>query len=133
MESWYCFIKKDAKIVMLGGDHGVKKKDIDEIFKKLGLPANSYLHVPYDEITNHDIGKYTNSYIYSDVFIGATPHKAKNIGNSSSVLSYLLKNKEAFPKITIFENEVGSLLQFTKSNLEKNIMNSDLYASLHGI
>lgn len=129
-EKDYLF-KKDAKVLMLGGDGGIKKKDISGIFKSAGLPKDAFEHISYDEVTNFNINNlmYTNQ--YSDIFVSTVPHKAKGIGSSSSLVDYLTKHKKDFPKVTIFRNPNGSLVQFSKSLLKDEHRNSDLYASMN--
>lgn len=125
--------RKDAKILLLGGDGGIKDKEVQGIFKELGLPKDAYERVEYDRVANFDINRCMDSLAYSDIFIGTTPHKAKGIGGASSLLQYLRNNADSFPRLTVFENEDGTLTQFSKSKFKQQVRNSALYASVHGL
>lgn len=125
--------RDDAKILFLGGDGGIKEKDMSGIFKNLNLGSNSFEHIKYDELANFDITQYKNTISFSDIFIGVSPHKSKNIGNTSSLVQYLLNNQEEYPRITVFKNDRGELEKFSKTNVKKHLLNSALYAYKNGL
>ena len=65
----------NAKVLILGvRNGGMKSKDINGIFKKAGL-RDKYKIIEYDDMTNFDVSILENSTQYTDVFIGAVPHK----------------------------------------------------------
>lgn len=121
----------DAKILILGTSTGVKPKDLPAIFKSMDLPRDAFEAYDYDEI--HD-GKFdTRSLLgsvkYSDIFISTTPHKAKGIGDASSLVEYLQSNKSDLPKLTVFRNPDGTLKPMSKTDLKIALTQSDLYAA----
>ena len=125
--------RKDAKIVILGGDGGIKEKDIGGILKSVGLNKSSFEYVSYRDVEKLDVNKYMSKLNYSDIFISTTPHKARGIRDSSSVISYYLDNQKDFPKVQVCKDSNGNIVKFSKSKLKKMINNSDLYASVKGI
>ena len=65
--------------------------------------------------------------------MSTTPHKAKGIGDFSSLAEYLESNKADLPKLTFFENEDGTLKAMSKTELKIALAQSDLYAAKKGI
>lgn len=126
----YCF-REDARILILGGE-GMKDKEIRGILKELGLPADAYRLIRYEDVTNFDISKYQNTIEYSDIFVSVVPHKVKGTGKSSSLLQFLKDNSISYPKLSVFENPDGTLAKISKTKFREHVRNSDLYASVHG-
>ena len=113
----------------------MKRKDLPGIFASVGLPRDAFEALTYDDVHS---GKFNpkqliGSIQYSDIFVSTTPHKAKNIGGSSSLVEYLRNNRADLPKLTIFENEDGTLKTMSKTDLKVALTQSDLYAVKRGI
>ncbi|WP_214268898.1 hypothetical protein [Staphylococcus pseudoxylosus] len=118
----------NAKILILGvRNGGLKSKDINGIFKKAGL-KDKYKIIEYDDMTNFDVSILENSTQYTDVFIGAIPHKMKGIGDTDNPVQKLLEGSEGlYPKI--HKLMTGKQLKITKTNLMDAITNSVLFKS----
>lgn len=125
----------DAKILILGLSSGVKRKDLPGIFNSVGLPRDAFEALTYDEVHSgkFDPRQLIGSIRYSDIFVSTTPHKAKGIGDFSSLAEYLESNKADLPKLTFFENEDGTLKAMSKTELKIALTQSDLYAAKKGI
>lgn len=115
----------NAKVLILGvRNGGLKAKDINGIFKKAKL-KDRYEIVEYDDLTNFDISTLENSTQYTDVFIGAVPHKMRGIGDTDNPVQTLIDGSEAiYPKI--HKLMAGSELKITKKNLTDAIANSSM-------
>lgn len=118
----------NAKVLILGvRNGGLKSKDISGIFKKAGL-KDKYKIIEYDDMTNFDVSILENSTQYTDVFIGAVPHKMKGIGDTDNPVQKLLEGSEGlYPKI--HKLMTGKQLKITKTNLMDAITNSVLFKS----
>lgn len=118
---------ENAKILIIGlGGNSIKSKDINGIFKNARL-KDRFDIVHYEEATNYDIRKLEHTNVYSDVFIGAVPHKMKGMGDESSALLKLEKGSEdIYPKIHVLRKENGEY-GITKRSLNEAIANSVLY------
>ncbi|MDU9418815.1 hypothetical protein RCL10_09905 [Staphylococcus lloydii] len=115
----------NAKVLILGvRTGGLKSKDINGIFKKAGL-RDKYKIIEYDDMTNFDVSILENSTQYTDVFIGAVPHKMKGIGDTDNPVQTLLEGAEVlYPKIHKLMS--GNELKITKTNLINAIADSIL-------
>ncbi|MFZ8101325.1 hypothetical protein [Staphylococcus arlettae] len=115
----------NAKVLILGvRTGGLKSKDINGIFKKAGL-RDKYKIIEYDDMTNFDVSILENSTQYTDVFIGAVPHKMKGIGDTDNPVQTLLEGSEVlYPKIHKLMS--GNELKITKTNLINAIADSIL-------
>lgn len=115
----------NAKVLILGvRNGGLKSKDISGIFKKAGL-KDKYKIIEYDDMTNFDVSILENSTQYTDIFIGAAPHKMKGIGNTGNPIQKLLDGSETlYPKIHKLIS--GNELKITKTNLMNAIADSIL-------
>ncbi|WP_330995178.1 hypothetical protein [Staphylococcus pseudintermedius] len=79
-------------------------------------------------MTNFDVSILENSTQYTDVFIGAAPHKMKGIGDTDNSVQKLLEGSEGlYPKI--HKLMTGKQLKITKTNLMDAITNSVLFKS----
>lgn len=116
----------NAKILILGvRNGGLKSKDINGIFKKARL-KDRYEIVEYDDLTNFDISTLENSTQYTDVFIGAVPHKMRGIGDTNNPVQTLIDGSETiYPKI--HKLITGSELKITKKNLTDAIASSAMF------
>lgn len=116
----------NAKILILGvRNGGLKSKDINGIFKKARL-KDRYEIVEYDDLTNFDISTLENSTQYTDVFIGAVPHKMRGIGDTNNPVQTLIDGSETiYPKI--HKLMTGSELKITKKNLTDAIASSAMF------
>ncbi|MCJ1765039.1 hypothetical protein [Mammaliicoccus sciuri] len=122
----------NAKVLILGvRNGGLKSKDINGIFKKAGL-RDKYKIIEYDDMTNFDVSILENSMQYTDIFIGAVPHKMKGIGNTDNPVQKLLEGSETlYPKTQKLMS--GNELKITKTNLMNAIADSVLLNSIRYI
>jgi hypothetical protein len=113
----------------------VKAKDIPGIFKAVGLPRDAFELVDYDSVHSNsfDARGLLGTIDYSDIFVSTTPHKAKGIGDASSLVEYLQQHRDDLPKLTIFRKKDGSLKPMSKTDLKEALYKSDLYAARKGI
>lgn len=124
----------NATILILGG-LGVKPKDIAGIFKSVGLPRDAFEHLDYDDVHSgkFDASELLDTNEYSDIFVSATPHKAKGIGNASSLVEYLEDNERHLPKLKVFREAGGTLKKASKTDLKEALYTSALYEAKKGI
>ena len=116
----------NAKVLILGvRNGGLKAKDINGIFKKASL-KDRYEIVEYDDLTNFDISTLENSTQYTDVFIGAVPHKMRGIGDTDNPVQTIMDGSETiYPKIHKLMTSSG--LKITKTNLTDAIASSVIF------
>ena len=69
---------------------------------------------------------------YSDVFVSTTPHKAKGIGDASSLVEFLEGNVGSVPKLTVFGIEDGTLKKASKTELKIALRKSALHTTKRG-
>ena len=118
----YQFEKNDSNQGHLYND---KAKDINGIFKKASL-KDRYEIVEYDDLTNFDISTLENSTQYTDVFIGAVPHKMRGIGDTDNPVQTIMDGSETiYPKIHKLMTSSG--LKITKTNLTDAIASSVIF------
>ena len=122
----------NAKVLILGvRNGGLKSKDINGIFKKAGL-KDKYKIIEYDDMTNFDVSILENSTQYTDIFIGAVPHKMKGIGDTDNPVQKLLEGSETlYPKTHKLMS--GNELKITKTNLMNTITKSVLFNSIRAV
>src|SRR5699024_1732031 len=102
----------------------IKYKYIIRKLKKY-LLINKYKIIEYDDMTNFDVSILENSTQYTDIFIGAAPHKMKGIGNTGNPIQKLLDGSETlYPKTQKLMS--GNELKITKTNLMNAIADSIL-------
>ena len=95
------------------------------IFKKASL-KDRYEIVEYDDLTNFDISTLENSTQYTDVFIGAVPHKMRGIGDTDNPVQTIMDGSETiYPKIHKLMTSSG--LKITKTNLTDAIASSVIF------
>ena len=106
-----------GKIVIIG-EGSVPVNKIHGLFKDLNIRKDRLeLYGSYEEIANTDFSYLKYSYEYSLILAGPMPHKGKNIGDHSSILTML--ESEGYPKVI----RLGTNgLKISKSNIEKAII-----------
>ena len=79
-------------------------------------------------LPNHKFNfkKLLTSTKYSDIFIGPTPHKAKNLNGSTRPNQFLIDNQEKLCKIHQLRQKNGKL-GISKENFEDAIFHSDKF------
>lgn len=117
------------KILVLGGCT-MSDVSIQKMCKKYGLNKRIFEFVEYAKIKVFDFEKLLDSNRYSDIFIGSTPHKARNISGSTSVVQFLENNRESLPQITQLKLANGSY-GFSLNNFENALLNSNYLENRH--
>lgn len=64
---------------------------------------------------------------YSDIIIGNSPYKTKNMIGDTSLVSHLENNRTEYLKIQVVRLSDGVLGKITKINFKEKIKNSDKY------
>lgn len=121
----YSYIDLSSSKILIVGQMNVKSKDITGVCKSLNIDPERLDYVPYEEATNYNYEKLRFSSKYSDVIFGSVPHKGKNIGNNSSIITMIENNQEEYPKLirAMDSNE----LKFTKTSLKESLKNTRVY------
>ncbi|MBQ9072163.1 MAG: hypothetical protein IJY25_03290 [Bacilli bacterium] len=96
--------------------------------KDIGIESERLAFVSYDDATNYPFDSLRYSNKYSDVILGAIPHKGRGIGDSSIIIAYLRSAPEEFPKIIIADDSNG--LNLNKTTLRNSLLNTRLYEGL---
>lgn len=123
----YCDINSSQILVV--GQLNVKKKDVEGICKDIGLDPDRLVYISYDDATNYHFDNLRFSNRYSDIIFGSVPHKGSGIGDSSSIITYLEKNKEEFPNVIRAKNSNG-LLDLNKTSLRNCLMKTRMFEEI---
>ena len=116
--------RRDAKILLLGGDDGFKEKDLVATLKKeFGLGRTDYEWVHCSEMDHYNVGKWRGSYAYTDIIVGCLPH---NSGRFENVVSELKVHEKDYPAKIHIAKRADGLLHLTKTNLVAYIRESNL-------
>ena len=124
----YSYIDLNSSRVLVVGQMFLKQKDIVGICKSLDIDPERLEYVSYDEATNYNYEKLRFSNRYSDIIFGSVPHKGKNIGNNSSIITMIENNQEEYPKVirAMDSNE----LKLTKTSFKEALKNTRVYLQL---
>jgi len=114
------------KFLIIGSCH-LSDETLNKLFRNYGFSIFEVDFIDYDEVTNYDFGVLKKTDKYSDIFVGATPHSAKNTRGAVSPLSFLKKYAHEDIKVHALKNNNGKL-GLTKENLQKAIINSNKFA-----
>lgn len=116
--------RRDAKILILGGDGGIREKDIALTLKKqFGLDGKSYQWVKYDEMKNFNYQTLQGTSAYCDVIVGCIPHKSGGVDN---LIAEFENHRDYYtPKIHILRDpNTKQPIQLTKMNLIEAVKES---------
>ena len=127
-ECIFSYIDVRNSQILVVGNLNIKHKDIVGLCKDIGIEPERLVFVSYDEATNYPFDSLRYSNKYSDVIIGATPHKGRGIGDCNSIITYLQSTPEEFPKFIIAEDSNG--LNLNKTTLRNSLLNTRLYEEL---
>ena len=118
---------RNAKVLIVG-NLNFKEKDVPGLCKSINFDYNRIDFIPYEEATNYNYENLRYSNKYSDVIFGSVPHKGTGIGNSSSIITFLEKNKSEFPNVirANLSNELG----LSKTSLKNALMKTRIYLEL---
>lgn len=106
--------QKNGNIILFG-DSKIKIKDIHGCLKILGIDKKRFEHVPFNEVTNYNFKKLEYNNSYRLILVGPMPHSAKGMGDKSSIIEWLISNKN-IAKTIRFDN-----LKVTKSAFKETI------------
>lgn len=118
-----------GKILVLG-DCQLSDACIQKICKNNGLKKDVFKFIEYSRVKMFDFESLLDTDRYSDIFVAASPHKAKKIEGSTSVCQFLLDYQERLPRVTQLRLTGGSL-GLSKNNLEQAILSSKLLELRH--
>lgn len=117
--------RRDAKILILGGDGGIREKDITFTLKKqFALDSESYQWIRYDEMKNFNYQTLQGTSSYCDVIVGCIPHKSGGVDN---LIAEFENHREYYtPKIHILRDpNTQQPVQLTKTNLIEAVKESN--------
>ena len=120
-ECAHCFVEPYQKILIIG-DIRFDKSYIKEIAEDYGIDSSLIeIYDEYERIPNYDFDKLFKSKKYSDIIVGAIPHKTKGTHGSSGILAYMKHNQNKIPNLVIAStgNELKLTLNTFKRALEK--------------
>lgn len=121
-------VKDNTGKILVLGNCQVSNQSIKKVIKSFRMKMSDFEFVSYDEINKFNFKKLLGSNKYSDIFIGPTPHKAKNLNRSTSPHQFLIDNQEELGKIQQLRQKSGRL-GISKDNFEEAIHHSNkLYA-----
>lgn len=126
----YCNVRA-SKIIVFGRTE-IKQNILDAIAKDLGIQPERIDYISYDDTTNYDIGNLEYSNKYSDILVGPVPHKAKNMGDYSSMIESIESNVECFPPLIRVTDETGTL-RISKTSFKNALLRTQLYKELNSI
>lgn len=118
---------RTARILILG-NLNIKKKDINGLCKSLDIDPDRLDYISYDEATNYSFENLRYSTKYSDVIVGGVPHKGKDIGEYSSIITFLESNPSELPNVIRCSDSNG--LDINKTQLRKSLENTRIYKEL---
>lgn len=108
---------KQGKIIVIGQSE-VKESKLLAVAKELGLDKRRFeFCLDYDKAKNFSYTKMQYSSNYCLVMIGAVPHRVKNKGCFSSIISKM-EQQEGYPPIVRMGNNE---LKITKSGFERTL------------
>lgn len=124
----YCNIRS-SKIIVFGRTE-IKQNILDAIAKNLGIHPERIDYISYDDTTNYDISNLEYSNKYSDILVGPVPHKAKNMGDYSSMIESIEANSECFPPLIRVTDEKGTL-RISKTSFKTALSKTQLFKELN--
>lgn len=124
----YCNIRS-SKIIVFGRTE-IKQNILDAIAKDLGIHPERIDYISYDDTTNYDISNLEYSNKYSDILVGPVPHKAKNMGDYSSMIESIEANSECFPPLIRVTDEKGTL-RISKTSFKTALSKTQLFKELN--
>ena len=119
-----------AEKILVLGDCQLSNACIQKISKKYGIKKDVFKFIEYSKVKMFDFESLMDTGRYSDIFIAASPHKAKKIEGSTSVCQFLLDYSERLPQVTQLRL-TGGKLGLSKTNLEQAIISSRLLEARH--
>lgn len=114
---------KRAKVLLVA-DNRVKIPVLHGIMKRYDLGKKNLEFVDYAEAKSFNWSKLNGSTEYTDIFIGAMPHKVKGLQGSSSIIAKIEENPHNYPKLHKLTS--GEELKISKTNFEKALISSEL-------
>lgn len=124
----YCNVRS-SKIIVFGRTE-IKQNILNAIAKALGIQPERIDYVSYDDTTNYDISNLEYSNKYSDILVGPVPHKAKNMGDYSSMIESIEANSECFPPLIRVTDETGTL-RISKTSFKTALSKTQLFKELN--
>lgn len=93
--------KIKSKILVFGATVG-KYKDYIKAAKNLGISEYNLEFVDdYKDIKSFNATKLEYSMEYSDIIFGPTPHKLKDMGDTSSLLAKMKQESNKYPRVIV--------------------------------
>ena len=117
--------RRDAKILILGGDGGMKEKVLVYTLKEeFGLGKDNYEWIHFDQMSQYKAANLQGCYTYTDIILGCIPH---NGGGFEDLAREFRNHGKDYPaRIHILSAQDGGLLQLTKTNLIQAVKESNL-------
>lgn len=119
-----------AEKILVLGDCQLSDACVQQICKRHGIKKEVFRFIEYNKVKMFDFEALLDTERYSDIFVAASPHKAKNIEGTTSVCQFLEDNSDRLPKVTALRLTTGKL-GLSKTNLEQAILTSQLLENRH--
>ena len=119
-----------AEKILVLGDCQLSDACVQQICKRHGIKKEVFRFIEYNKVKMFDFEALLDTERYSDIFVAASLHKAKNIEGATSVCQFLEDNSDRLPKVTALRLTTGKL-GLSKTNLEQAILTSQLLENRH--
>lgn len=119
------------KILVIGYSQ-VRDKELRKIASNLGISRRQIDFVLGENSEKFDFRRLRGTTEYSDVIVGALPHKGKGLTDYSSVIVMMESEPANYPNVLRAVTNSGEL-KITKDNIEKAIEDTTLYKAIFDI
>ena len=93
--------------ILVLGRCEVPRHVLQAIAENLGYDKRRFNFVDYDELQRYDCSTLRNSMRYAAVMCGPVPHKAKGMGDTSSILEELRHPERGYPPLAELRESAG--------------------------
>lgn len=117
--------------ILVIGELAGSRKDYQLVAKKMGIDPNNIEFMDYAESKRLDSRRLEFSNDYSDIIYGPTPHKVKEMDDTSSLLSLIEHNPMKYPRLIRSKtNSTDSRLKITISGFKEYLKKTFYYETL---
>ena len=122
------FVKPEQRILVIG-DIRFDKKMIDKIAEEYAIePSQIDVIDKYKQISRYDFDALIDTTKYSDIIVGAVPHKTKGTNGASGIVAHIMNNKHRYPNIVIAST--GNDIKLTLNTFTKALLKTRYYSFL---
>lgn len=121
--------QRTQKILVIGALQ-IDRKDLEKVCRVYRIPIKRVDFLDdYSKLSGFSVETLRYSSVYSDVLIGAVPHKITDLGDSSSIITKIKQNPKDYPKLIVLS--ANRKFKITKNNFEKALKQTRLYESIN--